>query len=97
MRNGGAPLRQLNLTLRSDVWTTHPIVAAPFHGFSSSCNLNWLGAAAPLRLAGGSAAILSYTVKPPYAPVIKPVEQRQEELRASKIGRRPPSRAGPML
>lgn len=97
-RDGGAPTRQLNITLREDVWTTHPIEPAPFHGFTSDCNLNWLGPAVPLRLAGGSAALVSYTLVPPYVcpgdPACPdwPGDGEEEDERADKIGRRAPSR-----
>ena len=61
---GGAPVRQLNVTLRPDVWTSHPIEPNAYQGFSTDCNLGWLGPFVPLRLPGGAAQALSYSLGP---------------------------------
>ena len=61
---GGAPVRQLNITLRGDIWTTHPIEPNAYQGFTTDCNLGWLGPFIPLRLPGGAAQVVSYSLGP---------------------------------
>ena len=48
---------------RPDVWTSHPIEPDAYQGFSSDCNLNWLGSTVPLRW--GSLALLCCTLALP--------------------------------
>ena len=94
--------RQLNISLRSDVWTSHPIVPNAFEGFTTDCNLNWLGPFVPLRLRGGAAQVVSFTLGP--GPVIE--ADGQAEAGITRGGRRvsrrkpapwhpPPQRATP--
>eukprot|EP01045_Picozoa_sp_COSAG04_P036496 COSAG04_NODE_8906_length_918_cov_1.440781_1_plen_166_part_10 len=64
---GGAPTRQVHITLRDDVWTTHPIEPDRFQGFSTDCNLNRVGPVLPLRLPGGAVQAVSYSLGLPPA------------------------------
>ena len=84
---GGAPVRQLNVTLRSDVWATHPIEPDAFQGFSTDCNLNWLGSAMPLRLPGGSVQLVSYSLGP---ALPKKKQQGKARARGGPLPRRMP-------
>ena len=61
---GGAPNRKLNITLRGDIWTTHPIEPNAYQGFTTDCNLGWLGPFIPLHLPGGAAQVVSYSLGP---------------------------------
>jgi hypothetical protein len=61
---GGAPVRQLNVSLRGDIWTTHPVEPDAYQGFTTDCNLGWLGPFIPLRLPGGGVQVVSYSLGP---------------------------------
>ena len=75
---GGAPVRLLNISLRPDVWTTHPVEPDAFQGFTSDCNLGWLGSFIPLRLPGGGVQVVSYSLGPLPASDARRVESLRD-------------------
>ena len=79
----GAYIHDAKVTLRDDVMTTHPIEADSDEGLAKGCPLNLLGPVAPLKLAGGSAQLLTYTIAAPAAQ--------------ARTGHGPPERGGPRV
>ena len=80
---GGAASRQLNVSLHDSVWTTHPVEPDAYQGFTTDCNLGWLGPLAPLKLSGGSVQVVSYSLGPMES-------QQADENRQRRVGRKPP-------
>ena len=82
----GASIHDAKVTLRDDVMTTHPIEADSDEGLAKGCPLNLLGPVAPLKLAGGSAQLLTYTIAAPAA------QRPRVASVVSKVGRGEPRR-----
>jgi hypothetical protein len=83
---GGAPIQQLNISMHEDVWTTHPIEPEKYQGFSTDCNLAWLGPNMPLRLPGGSVQVVSYSIGPRTSSATA-----DHDTHHRRVGRRAPS------
>lgn len=85
---GGAPVQQLNISMHESVWTTHPIEPDKYQGFSTDCNLAWLGPNMPLRLPGGSVQVVSYSIGPLTSSAMT---SRATRPKSQRVGRRAPS------
>lgn len=81
---GGSPPRSVQITLRSDVQSSQPLVADSFQGMPTGCNLRLLGSTATLELAGGGGQLLGYQL-PSAAPPSGATIAGQRRARARVI------------
>lgn len=86
--------RPIEITMRDDVATIHPVEPDAFQGQPADCTLNLLGSKGILMLPGGGLQLLSFTILSPPAPppLLKTGGSDgvcSENERVASIGRRP--------